>query len=168
MTDPSAHPGTGPEGTTQQLAQDAAQPTLDAPAAPPAPKDDPDPDPDTAGDDRPAAREAARYRRRLREAEAERDTLAERVERMQRAEVERLAGTRLSVGADIFTVGGAALAELLDEHGNVAPERVSAAADELVSARPGLAPSRWPDMGQGNRGAAAPARSWARVLGGPR
>ncbi|MGB3258429.1 MAG: hypothetical protein WBA72_10635 [Ornithinimicrobium sp.] len=123
---------------------------------------------DDVTEDRGTAREAARYRRRLRETEAERDTLAERVERMQRAEVERIAGQHLAVGADLFTIGSATLAEMLDEAGNVAPDQVKTAAAKVAQARPGLAP-RWPDMGAGKRGVPLSAgTSWGEVLKGSR
>jgi hypothetical protein len=76
-------------------------------------------------------REAAKYRRQLRETEAQRDALAERLERHQRAEVERLAGARIEKGSAIWA-GGAQLADFLDADGNVDPLAVPAAVDAAI------------------------------------
>lgn len=100
-------------------------------------------------------REAARYRTRLREVEAERDGLRERLAAVQRAEVERLAGDRLAVPGDLFDIGGHDLAGLLDDAGDVDRVRVEQAVGGLLDTRPGLARQtrqKWPDMGQGQRG----------------
>src|SRR4051794_32515421 len=61
-----------------------------------------------------ANREAAKYRTRLREAETERDGIAERLKTMQRREVERLAGASLSRASDVW-LDSADVAELLDD-----------------------------------------------------
>lgn len=123
------------------------------------------PEADEAGK---AGREAARYRTRLREAEAQRDTLAARVEAMQRAEVARLAGARLSQGADVFDVGRVDLADLLDEDGAVDTTKVENAVADLLTGRPGLSQAApWPAMGQGQRGAVTGGeKSWDSVLKG--
>jgi len=115
----------------------------DAPQAATEPQDEADV-PDEA-DDEPAGKEAARYRRRLRDAEAERDELATRVEALQRAEVERLAGQKLTKPSAIWAAG-VELSGLLDEAGNVSPDAVAEAAqaarDELglAQVRRGVAP----------------------------
>lgn len=102
-----------------------------------------------------ANREAAGYRRRLRETESQRDNLTAQVQRLQRAEVERIAGKRLAVAADVFTIGGAELAALLDaDTGDVSPDAVAGVVAQLISDRPGLervAPRRFVDLGQGVR-----------------
>src|SRR4051812_3337747 len=49
--------------------------------------------------------EAATYRRKLRDTEAERDGLAARVEKMQRADVERRATERLHQASDVWLFG---------------------------------------------------------------
>src|SRR5699024_7564560 len=86
--------------------------------------------------------EAAKYRRRLRAAEAQRDALTERLETMQRAEVERLAGEHIAKGESLWAA--ASLADVLDDAGNVDPQRVAAAAQEAQE-RLGLAsPVRTP------------------------
>ena len=53
-----------------------------------------------------ASREAANYRRRLRETEAQRDALAQRVERYERAEVEAIARREgMATPADLWAIG---------------------------------------------------------------
>ncbi|MFE5340721.1 hypothetical protein ACFQ80_10885 [Isoptericola sp. NPDC056578] len=98
--------------------------------------DDPEPD---QGDGRPD-REAARYRTRLRAAEAERDQLAERVTAMQRAEVERIAGERIVSGSAIWAAG-TTLDDVLDDDGQVDPEKV---ADAVKQAQADLGLARRP------------------------
>ena len=96
--------------------------------------------------------EAAKYRRRLREAEAQRDTLTERLEGLQRAEVERLAGEHLAKGAGIWTT--TALSDVLDDDGTVDPAKVTQAAQEARESV-GLAPAHGtprPDPSQGALG----------------
>jgi len=121
--------------------------------------------------------EAARYRRRLREAEgqrdavtAERDGLAQRVERMQRADVERLASTGgLAAPADLWALGGVELAELLDDDGEVDAEAVAEAVAGVLEARPGLRGRRRPapDRSQGSthaQGGAKRVTTWGDAL----
>ena len=123
-----------------------------------------------AHDEENGNREAARYRRQLRETEAQRNTLSERVERMQRSEVERLAAQTLAVAADVWAVGGLDLATVLNEHGDIDPDAVDRFTDEMIRARPGLhhdAKRRpFPDMGQGQRAAPLQASSWGAVISG--
>ncbi len=140
-------------------AEPAAEPTADASAEP---SDD---------DGRGGNAEAARWRTRLRTTEAERDTIATRLEGFQRAEVERLAGDVLAQGGDLFAVGGIELEEVLTEDGTVDPAIVAMAVEQLVATRPGLhrnARPRVADLGQGARGNASGnsgGRSWSDVLG---
>lgn len=113
--------------------------------------------------------EAARYRTQLRAAEAQRDALAARVDALHRASVERLAGEHLAVAGDVWSVGGAELADLLDDGGDVDPTRVAALVTDLVAARPGLGRDAGPrrlDLGQGRREAAAGGASWQGLLQG--
>lgn len=85
-------------------------------------------------DDQPNPnREAAKYRRQLRDTETERDTLRTRLETLQRGEIERLAGRHLADPAD-FWRDGAQLADLLDDDGNVSPDKVTAAATAIAEA----------------------------------
>jgi hypothetical protein len=76
------------------------------------PADKPKDDPEPGGDDIAAVRrEAAGYRTKLRETEAERDKLTERLGNFQRAEAERLAATAadgfkpLADGSDLWHEG---------------------------------------------------------------
>jgi len=102
------------------------------------------------------SREAASYRRRLRETEAERDQLRERLDRFQTAEVERLAGDAgLQVASDVWTFG-ATLDTLRGEDGAVDAEAVSGLVGEIVRNRPGLQARPTGDLGIG-RGASATA-----------
>ncbi|OBA87128.1 hypothetical protein A5642_20550 [Mycolicibacterium mucogenicum] len=81
-------------------------------------------------DDGNGNREAAKYRRKLRETEAERDTLVQRLESMQRAEAERLAGEHLAKGVALW-LGDTALADLLNGDGNVDPDKVAHRASQV-------------------------------------
>ncbi len=67
--------------------------------------------------------EAARYRTRLRDAEQQRDALAQRLGRMQIAEVERLAAAAMHQPGDLWAVG-VDLTTRLDDESNVDPQRV--------------------------------------------
>lgn len=100
--------------------------------------------------------EAAKYRRRLRDTEAERDGLAQRVETLQRAEVERLASD-LSKPAAIWAAG-VQLADLLDKDGNIdtekATEAITTATDSLGLQQASRAPR--PDPTQGGQGGTGP------------
>ncbi len=117
-----------------------------------------------------AARDAARYRTQLRETEAERDQLADRVDGLLRREVNRLAADRLAQADDLLALGPAALADLLDdETGTVDPAKVTAAVDALLEDRPGLRKvdvRRGPSgLGLGGHGShARGAASWSDVL----
>lgn len=91
--------------------------------------------------DEPGKRESreARYRRQLRETETERDTLAARVEALQRAEVERIAGKSIKQPAGLWAAG-VALNDLLDATGAVDATKVDAAVTTARTAI-GLAPA---------------------------
>jgi hypothetical protein len=60
------------------------------------------------------------------------------LESLQTAEIHRLAGEELSQPADLLTLGGVSLADLLDEVGNVDTAAVADAITRLVESRPGL------------------------------
>jgi hypothetical protein len=84
------------------------------------------------------SREAASYRRRLRDTEVERDQLRDQLDRVQRAEVERLAGAAgLQVPGDVWTFG-AALENLRGEDGAIDADTVNGLVAEIVKDRPGL------------------------------
>jgi len=111
--------------------------------------------------------EAARYRTRLRETEAERDGISERLVGYQRREAERIAGATLSRPADLW-LDGVDPSELLDDDGQLDPEKVTAAVAGVLDGRPQLEAGRVrprPDHAQG--GPAAPqASGWQDVLQG--
>lgn len=109
----------------------------------------------------------ARYRVERNEARAERDSLAQRVERMQRAEVERIASDALSHPADIFSLSGNAVADYLDDAGNIDPERVAADVAAVLSERPGLrkaAAAFDPTQGTGGRDPRSGPTTWGEFL----
>jgi hypothetical protein len=115
-------------------------------------------EPATRRDTDAGSGEAAKYRRRLREAEAERDALAARLATAQRREVERLAGADLARGDDVW-LGGAELAALLDDDGNVDPSKVAETTAVLLSERPHWASRETTadhDQGRRDEGQAAP------------
>jgi hypothetical protein len=82
-----------------------------------------------------AKREAAKYRRKLRDAETTVAQLTGRLETLQTAEVERIAGQYLTDPRDLWRDGGS-LGQVLDEDGNVDRAKVAAAAAEILKAHP--------------------------------
>ncbi len=87
-----------------------------------------------------ARREAASYRRRLRDAEGERDRLAEQVAGYQRREAEQLVERgrgfrRMSSGSDLWT-GGVSLTDVLAEDGRVDQDKALAAMERVLQERP--------------------------------
>jgi hypothetical protein len=86
---------------------------------------------DAVPDDQPTGQ--AKLRRRAQAAEAERDALQQRLEVLQRGEVERHAATALADPSDLWTVG-TDLGAVLDDAGNIDPAKVDAVvADVLAS-----------------------------------
>lgn len=91
-----------------------------------------------APETKPAAtNREAKYRRELRETQAERDELRTTVETLRRSEAERLSG--LAKPAALWAAG-ATLDDVLDENGNVDPDKVKVAADAAADAL-GAAPA---------------------------
>lgn len=161
MTNPTPDPTDPP----------ASDPGVDPPADPPTPDpgvpngtaDPNNPDPDDTGGNS----EAAKYRRRLRDTEAQRDTLATRVENYQRREIEALAEGQLAVPGDIFSIAQLSLGAVYDDDGVLQADVVQAAIDDLVSNRPGLAVQQYPLRNWGQGGARPPAEggpSWSDVI----
>jgi hypothetical protein len=98
------------------------------------------------------SREAASYRRRLRETEADRDRLSERVDRMQRTEVERLASAAgLAVAGDVW-LHGATLETLRTDEGDIDRLVVEGLVTDLLRDRPGLQAAKEGDLGIGRSG----------------
>lgn len=87
--------------------------------------------------------EAAKYRTQLRAAEAERDTVSGRLETAHRTMVEGIASKSLAKPEALWKAG-VQLADLLDDDGNVDPEKVNAAVltakEELGLERPAYGP----------------------------
>ncbi|WP_326544658.1 hypothetical protein QGN31_23345 [Mycobacterium sp. 2-64] len=106
--------------------------------------------------------EAAKYRTQRNEF---RDALAEaqaRIDSLLSREVERIASKNLSNPADIFTLSGKTVADVLDDNGDVNPELVEQLATEILGSRPGLRPNaRAVDhtQGLGSRGVPQPSFS---------
>lgn len=118
--------------------------------------------------EKPMPREQ-RYRLELRAAEAQRDALADRVERMQTRELERIAGESISNPADLLKLTGKSVADFIGEDGELDTELVTEAATELLSSRPGLkknAPAFDPTQGLGGNGQPKPEPSWGALLVG--
>lgn len=158
-TDTGAEPGTTGTAAPGTASTDPAGTTDSTTGA-----DATDAQDSTEDDTGKTAREAAKYRRRLRETEAERDALAERVDALQRAEAERIAATVLERGGGLWAAG-ATVADMLDDDGNVDPGKVKQHADAAAQ-QVGLARTRWPDSGQGARGTSGVSTTWAGLIGG--
>lgn len=109
----------------------------------------------------------ARYRTE-RNAAREALTAAEAsIERLQRAEVERVAGEHLAMPGDLFSLTGNELADYLDEDGNVDPVRVAADVAAVLTERPGLrknAPAFDPMQGLGGSRPKQPTPSWGALF----
>lgn len=86
------------------------------------------------------SREAAKYRTRLRETEAERDALRQRLDHFQKGEVERVAADKLADPRDLWK-NGAKLEELLDEHGNLDVGKVNQRIKDTLTSSPHYAKS---------------------------
>jgi len=126
-------------------------------------------DDDPSADDPSApAREAAKYRRKLRTVETERDGLAERLAGYQRREAERLAAAELSRGDDLW-IGDTDVTAVLDDEGNVDPDKVSAAVQAVLDGRPQLGRTHGrvrPNRQQGKPSSPQQGGSWSELLRG--
>jgi hypothetical protein len=120
------------------------------------------PDAPTGADDKTTNERTGRderYRQRLRETEAQRDALLQRVEHMQRNEVQRLTADRLADPADLWRE--TELADLLDDDGNIDPAKLNTRVDTLLEEHPhwGAEPQRTPKPPRGfQSGASAPTQ----------
>lgn len=88
--------------------------------------------------DTPGGNREARYRVQRNEARDQLAAANERIARLQRAEVERLAGASLSHAEDLFSLSGNDVADYLTEAGDVDPAKVAADIEAILSERPGL------------------------------
>ncbi len=119
------------------------------------------------GDDTRPGAEAARYRRRLRETETERDGLVEQLDGFRRREAERVTAGALSKPSDLW-LDGRTVGDLLNDDGQVDPEKVAAEVASVLDGRPLLAATRprpKPDDAQG-RPMVRTGAGWADVLKG--
>jgi hypothetical protein len=108
------------------------------------------PDPEN-GSEAPKGNREARFRQERNEAREALSQAEVRIAAMQTREVERLAAEHLAQPGDLFTLSGKALADLLDDDGNVDPEAVAEAAADVLASRPGLRPNvRYVDHSQGS------------------
>lgn len=81
-----------------------------------------------------ANKEAATYRRRLRDAEAERDVLAQRLADAQRQNVTSQLAQRFADPSDFWAI--TQLADVLGEDGGINDEKLSAAMNAALEAKP--------------------------------
>ena len=82
------------------------------------------------------ANEAAKWRREYRSAETRLTVASARIEEMQKAEINRLAATKLADPTDLWLAPGVDLGGLLGDDGLVDPERVEEATEAILEAKP--------------------------------
>lgn len=119
---------------------------------------DPEPSPNS---------EAARYRVQLREAEAARDALAERITGYQRRECETAVADLLDEPGDLWTIGQADMSTFYTDDGELDEAELRAAAGALIEARPKLAKppgDRHHNFGQYAPPPPAPPVGWGAVI----
>lgn len=157
-----------PQGTAEPTADatpapNPPDPPQDAQRAPGSAAGDTDGDPvDQTSDVAALRHEAASRRRALRTVEAERDQLKERVDRHDRAEVERLVAPSLADPSDVWS---AADLDALREGGAVDEEKVGEAVAALLDAKPHYRkPSAQPNLHQGARQAEPEPKSFGAAL----
>ncbi len=125
----------------------------------------------TEGEGKPNS-EAAKYRTRLRAVEAERDALTQRLARMQQVEVDRLVASRMADPEDLRVLGKIEIADLLDDEGEVDPDKVEQAVSDLLERKPRLAKDYEPNAagfdGGARQSVSASLPTWGSVLGGKR
>ncbi len=112
--------------------------------------------------------EAAKYRRQLRDTEADRDGLRERLTGYERREAERVAANTLADGADLWAAG-TTLDDLRSDDGTLDEAKIAAAAQSITADRPHWAKPRTPRPDRRHGGTQAPEKaartSWADALG---
>lgn len=114
----------------------------------------------------PTNREA-RYRVERNEARAERDALAQRVEALNRREIERLAAGSMSQPSDLFSLSGNSVTDYLTDDGEVDADKVAADVAALLAERPGLrkqSPPLDPSQGSGGQPSAKREPTWGALL----
>lgn len=111
-------------------------------------------EPPAEAESKDEGKEAAKYRHRLREAEAQRDALGEKVSALQRLAVETEARKHLRKPEALWAAG-VDFAAVLGEDGLPDPARVEAACHEAVE-RLGLNTTPKPDPSQGKSSYSGP------------
>ena len=169
MSTSTMTPATPPEGNSPpEPPPTASEHQADAHEAPKSPTSSAGADHVDGGDERDEtgrylSREAASYRHRLRDTETERDQLREQLDRLQRAEVERLASAAgLQVAGDVWTFG-AELEHLRTDDGMIDSETVNGLVADIVKSRPGLQARPVGDLGIGRGASASSMRTTPKV-----
>jgi hypothetical protein len=111
--------------------------------------------------------EAAKYRVQRNEAREALTEASGRIEALQVREVERLASEHLAQPADLLSLGGVSLADLVTPEGYVDHEAVAEAAAAVIDSRPGLARNpkvRATDLSQGMGGGGAGQPNWGDLF----
>ena len=149
--------------TPDTQADDATQPPAEAEAAKP-----PEQQPAENQPDPSANSEAARWRVKLRDTEAQRDALSEKVTGYQRRDCERVVTDLLAQPADLWEIGHLEVSEFIGDDGEIDEDELREAANALIEQRPGLAkaelrepePKNW-----GQHGGRPPASvGWESVI----
>lgn len=112
------------------------------------------------------ANKEARYRVERNGARAALEAAQQRITRYQRAEVERLASGGMSHPADLFSLSGNAVADYLNDDGEVDAEKVAADVAVVLAERPGLrkmSPGYDPSQGLGGN-PPKPKLGWGELL----
>ncbi|MBS1696096.1 MAG: hypothetical protein JST91_28205 [Actinobacteria bacterium] len=125
-------------------------------------------EPQNGSEPAPKGNREARYRVERNEARDQLSAANARIERMQRAEVQRLASDGLSHPEDLFSLSGNDVADYLTETGDIDAAKVAADVAEILAERPGLrknAPAFDPSQGRGGK-TPPPQRepSWSDLL----
>jgi hypothetical protein len=141
-----------------------AQPTEDGNPidTPPQPESEPDPEPSPNS-------EAARWRTKLRETEAQRDALAERLTGYQRKECEAAVSDLLDEPRDLWEIGQADVSAFYGDDGELDEAQLRAATGALCEMRPRLAKPQGPrhmNFGQHTPPPPPPKVGWETVIGG--
>lgn len=135
MTDPTS-------GTTDPQ---VPTPTSDPVAAPDATTSTGTPPAESTVEVENPSREAASYRLRLRDAEADRDVIRGRLEVYERQHVERVAGERMAVPADLWMLAPD-LDQLRGEDGAIDDDLVRGAVETVLADRPTWDKARQPRL----------------------
>lgn len=125
--------------------------------------------PDEPAEESTPNQEAAKWRTKFREAEAERDTLTERLIGYQRRECEHAVADLLDEPTDLWDIGQADYAQFYNENGELDEAELRAAAGALIETRPKLAKPPGPrhhDFGQYRLPPPPPSGGWSDLIKG--